>query len=84
VALGVALISRMPISLSGRNGESEELCLVLVQRFCEAHKALFMWESERPLPYSAQNHDLRKGGYFIWISALHEIGLMGLAMIAGV
>ena len=30
-----------------RNGESEEAVLFLVQRFCEAHKALFMWESER-------------------------------------
>jgi hypothetical protein len=43
-----------------------------------------MWESERLLPYSAQDHDLRESVHFIWISVLREIGLMELAMLAGV
>jgi hypothetical protein len=40
--------------------ESEEAVLFLVQRFCEAYKALFMWESKRLLLYSAQYRNLRE------------------------
>lgn len=67
-----------------RNGESEELSCFWSSVSAKHIRRYSCGRVKGFLPYSTQHCDLRESVHFIWISALHEIGLMEPAMIAGV